>query len=83
VSDKEAGIHHQIAELVTKERALREQLQSGTISAGEEHARLAEIEASLDQAWDLLRQRDALRAVGKDPSSATTRPVEQVENYQN
>jgi hypothetical protein len=83
MSDKEIGIHHQIAELVSQEHSLREQLQSGTISAGEEHAKLQEVEAALDQCWDLLRQRDALRAVGKDPSAASARPVEQVENYKN
>jgi hypothetical protein len=83
MSDKEIGIHHQIAELVSQERSLREQLQAGAISAGEEHAQLQEVEAALDQCWDLLRQRDALRAVGKDPSSAAARPVEQVENYKN
>jgi hypothetical protein len=83
LSDKEAGIHHQIAELVSQERALREQLQSGAISADEEHQKLREVEESLDQCWDLLRQRDALRAVGKDPASAAPRPVQQVEGYQN
>jgi hypothetical protein len=81
VSDNEAGIHHQIAELVARERSLREQLQAGAISAGEEHQQLQEVEAALDQCWDLLRQRDALRAVGKDPASAAVRPAEQVENY--
>jgi hypothetical protein len=67
--------------LVAKEHSLREQLQAGTISAGDEHAQLQQVEAALDQCWDLLRQRDALRAVGKDPSTASARPVEQVENY--
>jgi Protein of unknown function (DUF2630) len=81
MSDTEPGIHHQIAELVAKEHSLREQLQAGTISAGDEHAQLQQVEAALDQCWDLLRQRDALRAVGKDPSTASARPVEQVENY--
>ncbi len=76
-------IHQQIADLVTRERQLREQLQSGAISAGEEHEQLQEVETALDQAWDLLRQRDALRAVGRNPDGATARPVDQVENYQN
>jgi Protein of unknown function (DUF2630) len=83
VSDNEPGIHHKIAELVQQERALRDQVQAGRISAGEERQQLRDVEEALDQCWDLLRQRDALRAVGKDPSSATARPVEQVENYRN
>ena len=83
MSDNEPGIHHQIAELVSKEHALREQLQAGAISAGEEHQQLQDLEAALDQCWDLLRQRDALRAVGKSPETATARPIEQVEGYRN
>jgi hypothetical protein len=76
-------IHEQIADLVSREHQLREQLQSGAISAGEEHQQLQALETALDQCWDLLRQRDALRAVGRNPEDAAARPVEQVENYQN
>lgn len=84
MSDEKVGsIHQQIAELVHTERELREQLQAGTISAAEEHQKLQDVEEALDQCWDLLRQRDALRAVGKDPNDATARPVEQVEGYRN
>jgi Protein of unknown function (DUF2630) len=83
LSDKEPGIHHKIAELVSQERALREQLEGGTISAGEEHQKLQAVEEALDQCWDLLRQRDALRSAGKDPESATARPAQQVEGYLN
>ncbi len=83
MSDREIGIHHRIAELVSQERELREHLQVGTISPGEEHQKLKDVEEALDQCWDLLRQRDALRSAGKDPSSATPRPVQQVEGYQN
>jgi hypothetical protein len=79
--DKAGGIHHQITELVHTERDLREQLQAGTISADEEHQKLREVEEALDQCWDLLRQRDALRSAGKNPDDATVRPVEQVEGY--
>jgi hypothetical protein len=84
LSDEKAGsIHHQITELVHTERALREQLTAGTISAAEEHQKLKEVEEALDQCWDLLRQREALRAVGRNPDDAAPRPVEQVEGYQN
>lgn len=81
MSNAETGIHHQIAELVTREHALREQLQSGAVSADAEHQQLQELEAALDQCWDLLRQRDALRAAGKNPDEATARPIDQVEGY--
>ena len=82
-NEKSSSIHQQITELVHAERALREQLQAGTISAEAEHQKLREVEEALDQCWDLLRQRDALRSVGKNPDDATVRPAEQVEGYRN
>jgi len=39
------------------------------------------VEIELDQCWDLLRQRRALRETGGDPSGATVRPPDQVEGY--
>jgi len=82
LSDEHTGsIHERITELVDTERALRQELQDGVISAGEEHRRLKEVEEALDQCWDLLRQRDALRSAGRNPDDATARPVKQVEGY--
>jgi len=48
----------------------------------DELARLHRIEESLDQCWDLLRQRRARRAAGLDPDDATARPTGTVEGYQ-
>lgn len=76
-ADALARIHH----LVEVEKALREQLQQGDISTSEEHERLRRVEAELDQCWDLLRQRRALRETGGDPREATVRPPGQVEGY--
>ncbi len=36
--------------------------------------RLAKIKVELDQCWDLLRQRRALREFGRDPDQAKVRP---------
>ena len=47
----------------------------------QEAARRRDIEAELDQCYDLLRQRRARRRQGEDPDSAELRPVEQVEGY--
>ena len=47
-----------------------------------DRARLANINIELDQCWDLLRQRQALRAAGRDPNEAHVRPPEIVENYE-
>ncbi len=44
--------------------------------------RLANIQVALDQCWDLLRQRRALRDVGEDPNEAEVRSPDIVENYE-
>jgi hypothetical protein len=48
----------------------------------EETARLRALEVSLDQCWDLLRQRRARRESGLDPDGATVRSKGVVEGYQ-
>ena len=48
----------------------------------EDQARLAEVKVALDQCWDLLRQRRALREFGEDPDKAKVRPPKIVENYE-
>jgi hypothetical protein len=72
-----------IHELVDEERKLRDRLQKKEISAEEEHARLRDLEVQLDQCWDLLRQRRALRETGGDPREAQVRPPDEVEGYLN
>lgn len=47
-----------------------------------DRARLAKLEVELDQCWDLLRQRRALRDGGYDPNEASVRPPEVVEKYE-
>src|SRR5690349_6448823 len=44
-------------------------------------ARLNALRVELDQCWDLLRQRRALREFGDDPDKAKVRPPGIVENY--
>ena len=70
-----------IRELVDEERDLRARLQRHEISADDEHARLKALEVELDQCWDLLRQRRALRETGGDPREAQLRPPDEVEGY--
>ena len=43
--------------------------------------RIRQIKVELDQWWDYLRQRRALRNAGKDPDEAGIRPPGIVENY--
>jgi len=75
----DAGIHHQITELVEQEHQLRSALAAG--GTDEDRAALRQVEESLDQCWDLLRQRDARRDVGENPDEAKARPVSEVEGY--
>ncbi len=70
-----------IRDLVAEEKDLREQLQHHDITESEEHDRLRRVEIELDQCWDLLRQRRALRETGGDPREAAVRPGDQVEGY--
>ena len=70
-------IHETITQLVEQERRLRSQ---GT-HTDDQRAQLDRLEESLDQCWDLLRQREALRAAGEDPSAASARPIAEVEGY--
>lgn len=70
-----------INKLVAEEKDLRARLQRGEISGDEENARLRAVETQLDQCWDLLRQRRALRETGGDPQHAHERPGDQVEGY--
>ncbi len=62
---------------------MRDQLQNGSVTESEEQDRLRRLEIELDQCWDLLRQRRALRETGGDPREASVRPPEEVEGYLN
>jgi hypothetical protein len=74
-------IHTRIEQLVAEEHELYERGAGGGLSE-REHLRLDSIKVGLDQAWDLLRQRRALREAGYDPSSARVRDAEVVERYE-
>jgi hypothetical protein len=74
-------IRHHISELVSTERSLRAQLAAGEISTDVEHEQLRRVENELDQCWDLLRQRQALRDSGGDPNAAAARSEGTVEGY--
>jgi Protein of unknown function (DUF2630) len=42
---------------------------------------LDSVKVTLDQCWDLLRQRRALREAGLDPDAARVRDEDTVEHY--
>jgi hypothetical protein len=74
-------IHGTIEQLVTEEHELWERESSGNATDGDRR-RLQDLKVSLDQCWDLLRQRRALREAGGDPDAADVRPPEVVERYE-
>ncbi len=67
-----------IEELVGQEH----QMLTRETTSEEDQARLRTLQVELDQCWDLLRQRRALRTVGQDADEAQVRPPEIVEKYE-
>ena len=74
-------IHGTIEQLVAEEHELWEREASGN-ATDSDRRRLEELKVSLDQCWDLLRQRRALREAGGDPDTAEVRRSEIVEGYE-
>jgi Protein of unknown function (DUF2630) len=82
MADQNAEIHRHINELIEEEHSLRGGGPSD-LPDDERRRRLAQLETQLDQAWDLLRQRQARREWDQDPDRARERPTRVVENYEN
>lgn len=70
-----------IDELVQEEEQLLHRHEGEAGLGPEEHARLEELKVQLDQAWDYLRQRRALRQYGDDTDDASPRDAGTVEGY--
>ena len=75
---KESRVLGHIQRLVSEEHQLFEHPSP----SAEQTKRLADIQVELDQCWDLLRQRRALRETGHKPSEAHVRPADVVKNYE-
>jgi Protein of unknown function (DUF2630) len=74
-------IHRTIEQLVAEEHELWQRELDGSASDADRR-RLQELKVSLDQCWDLLRQRRALVEAGRDPDAAAVREPEVVERYE-
>ena len=74
-------IHGTIEKLVAEEHELWQRESAGAASEADRE-RLHNLRISLDQCWDLLRQRRALRGAGLDPDTATARDPSVVESYE-
>ncbi len=77
----DAAILKQITELVDEEHELTNLAEAEGGLNGEQHARMKTLEVSLDQCWDLLRQRRARRSAGLNPDQAEVRDPKIVEHY--
>jgi len=77
-TDKDQSVLNHIDQLVKEEEHLYGQNELTDADQG----RLEELKVELDQCWDLLRQRRALREFGKNPDEAKVRPAKIVESYE-
>ena len=75
---KDETVLNHIQLLVSEEHRLYDQGSLGDV----DKERLEKVQVELDQCWDLLRQRRALRDAGGDPNAAQVRPPKVVEKYQ-
>jgi hypothetical protein len=76
-TEADRSVLNHIGRLVEEEHRL---LERGSLDASDTN-RLKAVQVHLDQCWDLLRQRRALRETGHDASEAQVRPPEIVEKY--
>jgi len=74
----DAPVLVRVQRLVAEEQALR---NKASLDPSEKQE-LAALEVDLDQCWDLLRQRRALREMGQSTAAAHVRPAAVVEKYE-
>jgi Protein of unknown function (DUF2630) len=77
----DSEIHGKIEQLVAEEHELWTRESTGDVGE-RDRQRLEDLKVSLDQCWDLLRQRRALRDADRDPGAADVRRPEVVEGYE-
>jgi hypothetical protein len=74
-------IHGAIDRMVAEEHELWQREAAGE-ATDSDRQRLEAVRVSLDQCWDLLRQRRARREAGRNPDAAELRAPEVVERYE-
>jgi len=67
--------------MVAEEHELWQREAAGE-ATDSDRQRLETLRVSLDQCWDLLRQRRARREAGRNPDAAELRAPEVVERYE-
>ncbi|HUL10119.1 MAG TPA: DUF2630 family protein [Candidatus Acidoferrum sp.] len=66
--------------LAREEHELFDRESNGTATEADRQ-RLQKIQTTLDQCWDLLRQRRARREFGQDPAQARPRDEKTIKGY--
>lgn len=79
--DPDETVLDRINELASEEHALFEREARGGEVSAQERERLHTLQVTLDQCWDLLRQRRARRSAGLNPEDAMARDERIVERY--
>lgn len=77
----DAQLHGSIDKMVAEEHQLWEREAAGEATDADRQ-RLESLRVSLDQCWDLLRQRRARRDAGQNPEGTELRSPEVVERYE-
>ncbi len=77
---EDTSITDRIDKLAREEHELFDR-QSRGIATDADRERLHRLQITLDQCWDLLRQRRARREFGQDPEGARLRDEKTVEGY--
>ena len=77
----DSQIHASVEQMVAEEHELWQRESAGEATDADRE-RLGQLKVSLDQCWDLLRQRRALREAGRSPDEAHTRDADTVEHYE-
>jgi Protein of unknown function (DUF2630) len=76
----DAQVHQTIEQLVSEEHELWDRGAAGNATDADRR-RLEQLKVSLDQCWDLPRQRRALSQYGRDPDNAIVGSEDVVEGY--
>ena len=80
MADADQRIFSRIGELVEQERQLRDRPRESPLNESERQ-QLEDLEVQLDQCWDLLNRRRALREFGMNPEGTRVRDEQTVEEY--
>ncbi len=77
-SHQDNAVIKHITQLTEREEELYGKADVTNADVSELHS----IQLELDQYWDFLRQRRALRDAGRNTKHAEKRPIDQIEHYE-